>query len=491
MTSLTLSGSSSLKPDGGARPPAPLSAFELRLDLHPGAALPPAGDLPTIYTCRRPQDGGRFAGSEVERAAALRRALAACRPDDRIDIEWDSDFRDWPRRHPDIGFIVSYHNLSVTPPDLDGLLTRMAAEPAREYKIITAARTWRDIVAIKRLLADARRRAIPLTAYCSGPLGPVSRLLALAWGTGRLYLAAGTPLVSGMLTAEEFFKVYRAQRVTVGSRLYGVAGYPVERSLSPCLHNWLFESRSSPDLYLPLPVPDPDDFLAALPELDITGLSVTVPLKEQLRGLCVSCSAEATRIRAVNTLTRGDGGWHGDNTDWSGFRDGAAGFLPAAGPVLVLGAGGSARAVMYALELAGIKPFVWNRGRERLERLLADYPAVRPWSASRALTVQAVINTLPHDAVVGLDEAGLGGHPPVPVFDLNYGFPASHILSNAAARHWPVRDGLSMLYHQARAQHRRWTGGDPPVSWGQARKLLLQAVRERSSDGEPSPGGDA
>jgi shikimate dehydrogenase len=193
----------------------------------------------------------------------------------------------------------------------------------------------------------------------------------------------------------------------------------------------------------------------------------------------------------VNTLTRGDGGWHGDNTDWSGFRDGAAGFLPAAGPVLVLGAGGSARAVMYALELAGIKPFVWNRGRERLERLLADYPAVRPWSASRALTVQAVINTLPHDAVVGLDEAGLGGHPPVPVFDLNYGFPASHILSNAAARHWPVRDGLSMLYHQARAQHRRWTGGDPPVSWGQARKLLLQAVRERSSDGEPSPGGDA
>ena len=134
MTSLTLSGSSSLKPDGGARPPAPLSAFELRLDLHPGAALPPAGDLPTIYTCRRPQDGGRFAGSEVERAAALRRALAACRPDDRIDIEWDSDFRDWPHRHPDIGFIVSYHNLSVTPPDLDGLLTRMAAEPAREYK---------------------------------------------------------------------------------------------------------------------------------------------------------------------------------------------------------------------------------------------------------------------------------------------------------------------------------------------------------------------
>lgn len=490
MTKLTLSGSSSLKTGGGATPPASWSAFELRLDLHPDAALPPAGDLPTVYTCRRPQDGGRFTGSEAERAAALQRALAACRPDDCIDIEWDSDFRDWPRRHPDIGFIVSYHNLSVTPPGLDGILTRMAAAPAREYKIITAARTWRDIVAIKRLLADARRRAIPLTAYCSGPLGPVSRLLALAWGTRRLYLAAGTPLVSGMLSTEEFFKVYRAQRVTVGSRLYGVAGYPVERSLSPCLHNWMFELRNGPDLYVPLPVPDPDDFLAALPHLDITGLSVTVPLKEYLQGLCVSCSAEAVRIRAVNTLTRDDGGWHGDNTDWSGFRDGAAGFLPAAGPVLVLGAGGSARAVLYALELAGIKPFVWNRGRERLERLFTDFPAVQPWNAPRALTVQAVINTLPHDAKIGLDEAGLSGHPPVPVFDLNYGSLASRVLSDAAARHWPVRDGLSMLYHQARAQHRRWTGSDPPVSWDRARPLLLQAVCERSSGSEPSSGGD-
>jgi len=146
--------------------------------------------------------------------------------------------------------------------------------------------------------------------------------------------------------------------------------------------------------------------------------------------------------------------------------------------------------VIYALERAGIKPFVWNRSRERLERLLADYPAVRRWDVSRASTVQAVINTLPHDAVTGLDEVGLGGHPPVPVFDLNYGSPASRVLSDAAARHWPVQDGLSMLYHQARAQHRRWTGGDPPVSWDRARQLLLQAVRERSSNGEPSSGGD-
>jgi len=288
MTCLTLSGSASLKPDGESRPPAPWSAFELRLDLHPDAALPPAGDLPAIYTCRRRQDGGRFAGSEVERAAVLRRALAACRPDDRIDIEWDSAFRDWPRRHPGTGFIVSYHNLSVTPPDLDGILTRMAAEPAREYKIITAAGTWRDIVAIKRLLAEARRRAIPLTAYCCGPLGPVSRLLALAWGTWRLYLAA-TPLVPGMLTTAEFFKVYRAQRVNVGSRLYGVAGYPVERSLSPCLHNWLFEIRTSPDLYVPLPVPDAADFLAALPDLDITGLSVP----SRSRSTCRACAFPA------------------------------------------------------------------------------------------------------------------------------------------------------------------------------------------------------
>jgi len=365
----------------------------------------------------------------------------------------------------------------------------MTALPAREYKIITAAQTWRDVVAIKRLLVDARSRGVPLTAYCSGLLGPASRLLALAWGTRRLYLAAEAPLVSGMLTAEEFFGVFRAQRITAASRLYGVVGHPVDRSLSPCLHNWFFERRGSPDLYVFLPAPDPDDFLAALPDLDIAGLSVTVPLKERLLGLCASCSDEALRIRAVNTLTRSGCGWRGDNTDWSGFRDGTAGFLGAAGPVLVLGAGGSARAVLYALELAGVEPFVWNRGRERLKRLLADYPAGRPWGASPATAVRAVVNTLPPDAPVGLDDVGLSGHPPVPVFDLNYGPPASRIPGEAAARGWPVRDGLSMLYHQALAQHRRWTGGDAPVGWDEARELLLQAVRERLSDAGSPFGG--
>ncbi|HQK87438.1 MAG TPA: hypothetical protein PLU25_07425, partial [Acidobacteriota bacterium] len=71
---------------------------------------------------------------------------------------------------------------------------------------------------------------------------------------------------------------------------------------------------------------------------------------------------------------------------------------------------------------------------------------------------------------------------------LNYGSPASRILSDGTARRWPVRDGLSMLYHQARAQHRRWIGSDPPVSWDQARQLLLQALSERSSGGESFTG---
>ena len=172
--------------------------------------------------------------------------------------------------------------------------------------------------------------------------------------------------------------MYRAGRVGPGSRVYGVVGDPVDRSLSPLLHNWFFERKGIADIYLPLPAPDPEDFWAALEAIGPAGLSVTVPHKERWQGECRELTAEARRVGAINTLTATPRGWAGDNTDWLGFGRSLEGWLPPGrNRFLVLGAGGTARAILHALERRGAQAGCWNRDPARLAGLQRDFPAVQ------------------------------------------------------------------------------------------------------------------
>jgi 3-dehydroquinate dehydratase/shikimate dehydrogenase len=449
---------------------------ELRLDLLTEIPLPTgvAGEPPwRVVSCRRARDGGRFEGSEEERAALLRPYLDRAGEIPFLDVEWDGPFRDWIQLYPDRGFILSYHCLEETPPDLEEIWNEMRRWPANRFKIVTRARSWQDVAAMKTLLADATRRGLHLTACCTGPLGPASRLLGLVWGSGMMYVSEGEALVPGMLTLREYAAVYRAGRAGPASRIYGVVGDPVQRSLSPLWHNWFFECRGSPDLYVPLPAPDLEDFRRALPVLAPAGLSVTAPHKEHVLPLCEELSPEAERLGAVNTLTAVPGGWHGDNTDWTGFQRCLEGWLPAdRNRFLLLGAGGTARAILYALERRGADVWCWNRDPGRLDRLRKDFPNTRP-AAAPFPPVDTVVNATSSSGAgkLPLLEAALESLPADFALDVAYGGRISPFLEHARRRGWAIQDGLAMLFYQAVAQHRRWTGADPPVAWPEARRL--------------------
>lgn len=281
------------------------------------------------------------------------------------------------------------------------------------------------------------------------------------------------------------------------ARLAGIVGWPVAHSLSPRLHGHWFERYRIDGTYVPLAVRPEDLELAfrALPRLGFLGWNVTIPHKERAWALVDQCDATAERMGAVNTvLVHPDGTLEGRNTDGQGFLASLAVAVPdfraSAGPALVLGAGGAARAVAWVLLEAGVPLLrLANRTPDRAERLareletaFPDRLALEAWPVpARALADLALL--------VNATSLGMHGQPPLPidlsasprtmvVADLVYVPLETPLLAAARARGQPVVDGLGMLLHQAVPGFRHWGGREPEVDEA-LRTCLLEALAAR------------
>lgn len=252
------------------------------------------------------------------------------------------------------------------------------------------------------------------------------------------------------------------------SALYGVIGDPVAHSLSPLIHKgWMREHGLDAD-YLALQVPEGTlaESLETLKNRGFRGLNVTLPHKEAAFGLARTVTPAGQKIGAINTLwLAGDQAWHGDNTDAPGFSRALSDLLdkPLKGQtVLVFGAGGAARGIIYALDAAGALIHLANRTLQRAENLLAEYhnTEYKACSFEEGLVFAAdcdlVINTasLGHDGeVLNLP---LGNHRLF--YDISYGKAADLTLNDAKSQGWRTADGLSMLVWQAAYAFERWFG---------------------------------
>lgn len=265
------------------------------------------------------------------------------------------------------------------------------------------------------------------------------------------------------------------------TRLAGVMGWPVGHSRSPRLHGYWLERLNIDGAYLPLAV-RPEDFeiaLRALPRLGFAGANVTVPHKELALTLVDKVEPLARRIGAVNTLVvQPDGTIEGRNTDGFGFlenlRHNAADWRADAGPAVVLGAGGAARAVCAALVDAGAPEVtVINRSLNRAEALAADIGGpirVAGWGDVDAALAQAAL-------LVNTTTLGMTGQPPLKVDlaclppsavvnDIVYAPLMTDLLVAGAARGNKVVDGLGMLLWQAVPGFEAWFGVRPEVTPG-------------------------
>lgn len=285
--------------------------------------------------------------------------------------------------------------------------------------------------------------------------------------------------------------------LTGKARLAGVMGWPVGHSLSPRLHGHWLERGGIDGAYVPLPVAPDDVALAfrALPRLGFSGWNVTVPHKEAAFRLVDARDPAAARMGAVNTvLVREGGTLLGRNTDGEGFLANldaeAPGWRAGRGPVVVLGAGGGARAVAFALLDAGAKGLrLANRRPERAEALAAELRAAAP------VPVVAVAWAERSDALAGAallvntTSLGMAGQPPLaialdalprasPVADLVYVPLETALLAAARARGHPTVDGLGMLIRQAVPGFCHWGGREPPLD-DAVRACLLEVLAPR------------
>ena len=275
-----------------------------------------------------------------------------------------------------------------------------------------------------------------------------------------------------------------------GFRAAGVIGWPVAHSRSPLLHGHWLRQYGIEGAYLPMPV-RPERIEAALrglSALGFAGCNVTVPHKEAALALVDHADPAALRIGAVNlVVVRPDGTLHGSNTDGFGFienlRQGVPGWRAQAGPAVVLGAGGSARAVVAALLDAGAPDILLvNRTRGRAEALasaLGGPVRVLDWQhraaalADAALLVNTTTQGMRGQPALDIDLAAL----PVAaaVADLVYVPLETSLLAAARARGNVAVDGLGMLLHQARPSFEAWFGVAPEVT-NELRRLVAAGL---------------
>jgi shikimate dehydrogenase len=270
------------------------------------------------------------------------------------------------------------------------------------------------------------------------------------------------------------------------ARLAGITGWPVSHSRSPRLHGYWIDRYNVDAAYVPLPI-EPAHFPEAINGLmraGFAGVNCTIPHKEAAFAVCDTVDESAHKAGAVNTLVFHEGRISGSNTDGWGWMENlrAHGVDPAAGPALLLGAGGSARAIAAVLLALGVPVTVTNRTRDRADELARTLPglAVIDWNRrDDALADQALL--------VNTTSLGMQGQPPLEVSldraaagmavsDIVYVPLETPLLSAAAARGLRCVEGLGMLLYQAVPGFRLWFGVDPDVDDGLRRHVAADLL---------------
>ena len=426
-----------------------------------------------VATCRRREGGGKFEGGvDRELYWLIRAREAGCEWCD-LEVETlrklpDQSIREYavPRR-----VLLSVHDFERTPVLAKSLSTPAGGE-ADAVKIAAEARTIADSVRLLKLA----RRSRNFVAVPMGEVGLPARILALREGSALAYAPVAEATAPGQVSLREMKHLYRAHALTRKTRVYGVIGDPIGHSLSPLLHNTGFIARHLDAVYLPFLVHRLADFLAAVPAFGVRGFSVTLPHKQTILRYLKGCEPLAADIGAVNTVVvRRDGSLYGCNTDYVGVLRALGKKLRIKGSrVLIFGAGGSARAVAFALARGGAVVGICAR-REKAAKELARAVGGEavPRRALRTGFFDAILNSTP----IGMHPRD--GFSPLAsnelhcrlVMDLIYRPERTQLLKIAAKRGIAAVSGVEMFLAQGIAQWEIWTEKRAPEA------LMRRAVR--------------
>ncbi len=261
--------------------------------------------------------------------------------------------------------------------------------------------------------------------------------------------------------------------------LYAIIGNPVEHSLSPILHNGAFRRMGLNAAYLAFKVRDLEDALRGIRGLGIQGVSVTLPFKTKVIPFLDDVEEVAREIRAVNTIVNQRGRMIGYNTDWHGALEALEEKIDLRGKrVLLLGAGGAARAIAFGLKRRDCQVTLSNRTVERGKALANELGFLyRPWLSIEEMEEDVLINTTsvgmsPHDEESPVPKKVL--KEGMTVMDIVYRPLRTKLLREAEERGSLTINGLEMLARQGAAQLEIWTGRRPDI--GEIKEDLYRAL---------------
>jgi len=496
--------------------------------------------LPCIVTCRPHWEGGEYHGDDDERISLYEALGTSDHPPAYIDVELATYTRsanirqkvnlavDHPKQKRQVTtrLILSSHDFEGRPSDLTRKIIAMNDEPACSVvKIAYRARSIRDNLELFEILRDRQK---PTIALGMGEFGTMSRILAPKFG-GLLTFASlrsESTTAPGQPTIDELLNLYRFRSIKASTKVYGIIGWPITQSMSPLVHNAGFEAIGWDGVYVPMPIAaEQSDDTGSAASLKATltqlfdeennfyfaGASVTIPHKEHaanldLYGLNESCD-QVRRIGAANTVSqlwhdhgnpvdlRRDG-FYLDNTDASAIAQllqGSIGELEKS-KIVILGAGGAAKAAASVCARFGSNVYVANRTESRAQKLIdqlyenSDDGYI---GTVHTLPIEQV-STRMADAYINCTPVGMTGGPdpdglsiPIPdmpnlapetvFFDTVYNPIETPMLKAAKERGYRTIDGVQMFVKQAAAQFSIWTGQAAPED------LLDKLVREKLS----------
>jgi 3-dehydroquinate dehydratase/shikimate dehydrogenase len=461
-----------------SKPGLALPKIKRFMESHPGTVV--------IATCRRVASGGKFRGSMASQFDLLGKAAAAgCQ---LVDVELQTASKCKPAQLQKLrnraALILSFHDFRATK-RLEETLEKMLAYPADFYKLVSTATTLSDNVTMIKFLAKESDKH-SLICMCMGEQGIISRVLGVRAGSIFTFASAGVgeETAPGQVTAQELRNVYRIEQVDAATRVYGVAGDPVAHSLSPAIMNAAFRRENVNAVYLALHAKTLKDLLNCVRQIPIHGISVTMPYKQAILSHLDNTDSHTTKIGACNTVVRAqDGKLYGFNTDAAGVVRPLERRLTTleGARILVLGAGGAARAAVFGLKERGCEVYIMNRTAGPAQKLARQ--------ARARFLKRADLKKLAFDVIVNATPVGMGNTRESPlqdkeinaryVFDMVYDPPETRLLKLARERGAQIIPGIEMFVHQAARQFEIWTGKPAPAD--EMLRVVLLALQERAN----------
>lgn len=444
-------------------------------------------NVPCILTVRRESDGGAFCRGETSRTMLFGRALAFADTDVTHNfayVDFEEDYHVPSLQDSALAFgvriIRSLHSVDGPITGLKARCDAMRKTGHEIPKIAFLPHTLGDVAAMFRESLDFFGEAEYDHILCAmGPLGQVSRILAQKLHSFVSYTSPEGSSVGanlGHIDPAEMDEVYNFHSINDNTQVYGIAGWPLAKTMSPALHNSGYIQHGINAVFVPIRSPSIADIMSFAKQIGVKGMAVTVPHKETVIAEIAELDGEASEIGAGNTVVRRGNGFALYNTDASGFRQALEEFTGTKKlhrrHVAIIGAGGAAKAIAYVIKQMGGKACVFNRTVDKA-RILAgrygfEYSSLDIEATAKLDEYSDLIIQTTSKGMNALDEPDKDNDPLYfykfdgheSIFDIVYTPAVTPIMARAKAAGCKVCNGEAMLRYQGYRQFKIFTDID-------------------------------